>query len=126
MIPVPSPWAGQRTPNINGESRFLRGGTDSIVLQKQEDSLQAHTHAVNDPGHTHGYNDKYPNWKANDKDKHPGPAHGNSDGDRWDKDHPSTSNNGKTNLKVTGVQGARADSETRPKNMRVVYIMRVF
>ena len=29
-------------------------------------------------------------------------------------------------ISVTGVQGGRADSETRPKNMRVVYIMRVF
>ena len=59
VIPAPSPWKGETTPNINGEERFLRGGLDDDQLQIEEDSLQAHTHGVSDSGHSHGYDDKY-------------------------------------------------------------------
>ena len=59
VIPAPSPWEGETTPNINGEERFLRGGLDADQLQIEEDSLQGHTHKVSDSGHTHGYVDKY-------------------------------------------------------------------
>merc|ERR1712181_181856 len=36
-IPEPSVWAGQLTPNLNGEKRFLRGASDSEVLTLEED-----------------------------------------------------------------------------------------
>ena len=52
-------WAGQRTPNLNGENRFLRGALDSEQLIFEEDSMQSHTHGIHDPGHHHGYVDKY-------------------------------------------------------------------
>ena len=54
IIQAPSLWEGERTPNINGEERFLRGGVDGVQLSTQDDSLQSHTHGVSDSGHTHG------------------------------------------------------------------------
>jgi len=62
VITAPSPWEGEKTPNINGEERFLRGGLDGVQLHTEEDSLQAHTHGVSDSGHTHGYDDKYSSY----------------------------------------------------------------
>merc|ERR1719249_367395 len=63
-IPEPSVWAGQLTPNLNGEKRFLRGGSDSEVLTMEEDQMQDHKHTVSDPGHTHSYVDKYYSGKG--------------------------------------------------------------
>ena len=60
LIPSPSPWEGEKTPNLNGEERFLRGGLDAVQLQTEDDSLQAHTHGISDSGHSHGYTDKWP------------------------------------------------------------------
>ena len=45
---------------------------------------------------------------------------------RSDKNHSSTTNTANSNIKVTDVSGARKSGETRPKNIRVVYIMKVF
>ena len=122
VILAPSPWEGETTPNINGEERFLRGGVDSVQLEKEEDSLQAHTHDISDSGHHHGYQDKVTQSNNdNGGNGYYGP-HGNdkiSDVDR-------TTNTGASNIKVTDVNGARTSDETRPKNIRVVYIMKVF
>ena len=85
--------------------------------------MQLHTHGINDPGHQHGYDDKYDDS---------GPGYLGTDSgedymdDRWDASHLSTSNHAKTGITITDPEGARVGSETRPKNMRVVYIMRVF
>ena len=35
--------------------RFLRGGSETEVLQIQEDSLQDHLHSVTENGHSHGF-----------------------------------------------------------------------
>ena len=112
----------------NGEKRFLRGSVDSEMLHTEEDSIQSHTHGVNDPGHSHGYDDKWPNCGGVDpnEDGKIGPNGCDSKGDRFDYSHPSTSSPGHTGISVTGAQEARIDSETRPKNIKVVYIMRVF
>merc|ERR1712126_257473 len=129
VTPQPSPWAGQKTPNINGENRFLRGGIDGVMLQTQDDSIQSHTHSVTDPGHAHGYIDKWPSCAYFEKihqDGIAGPKDCDKSRDRYDQSHASTSKRSFSGVKVTGVQGARFDSETRPKNLRVVYIMRVF
>ena len=93
------------------------------MLQTQEDSIQSHTHSVSDPGHTHGYDDKYFARSANG---FLGPGSTDNEYDRYDASHQSTSNSSVSGVTVAGVQGARVDSETRPKNLRVVYIMRVF
>ena len=121
VILAPSPWEGETTPNINGEARFLRGGVDSVQLETEEDSLQAHTHDVSDSGHDHEYNDEY-NDIANFRI-----AYGDSlNYFAYHYSHASTTNTATSNIKVTDVNGARTSDETRPKNIRVVYIMKVF
>ena len=123
-ITAPSPWAGEMTPDINGESRFLRGGSDRYQLETEEDSLQQHTHGVSDPGHKHGFYDKF-----NGKDwsnGHWGPNGADQHNNRYDKNHWSTSMKANSNIQVTNVNNARTSGETRPKNIRVVYIMKVF
>ena len=48
------PMASQRTPNLNGEERFLRGtAIETNAWQFQDAMLENHIHDVNDPGHTH-------------------------------------------------------------------------
>ena len=69
-------WAGERTPDLNNERRFLRGGSDTSVLSRKQnnmifltddliaisfqcrmtnDQLQDHAHSVTNPGHSHPY-----------------------------------------------------------------------
>jgi hypothetical protein len=52
-IPEPSPWAGQNTPNLNGNGLFLRGSNPENVLEVQEDAFEDHSHGIVDPGHSH-------------------------------------------------------------------------
>ena len=59
IIPAPSIWAGQKTPDLNNEKRFLRGAPDDTVLIFEEDMLQDHEHVVTDHGHTHVYTDEH-------------------------------------------------------------------
>merc|ERR1719391_1142520 len=86
-IPEPSTWAGQLTPNLNGEKRFLRGASDSEVLTLEEDQMQDHKHTVSDPGHTHSYVDKYYSgagpWGT-------GPTEEDQRGGPWDQPNTST------------------------------------
>ena len=44
-------WAGQLTPNINNDHRFLRGGSDAEQLELEDDMIHDHEHE--DAGHTH-------------------------------------------------------------------------
>jgi len=148
-IPQPSLWAGQFTPNLNGEKRFLRGGGDGEQLKMEDDQLQdhkhdisdpGHKHSVIDPGHKHSYVDKYPNyaWPGYDQG-HWGPGgqgHSDTINDRYDKTHYSISSSATTGLNIglttTGLHVGgvssyyRKGSETRPKNMSVIYIMKVW
>ena len=122
VILAPSPWEGETTPNINGEERFLRGGLDANQLQTEEDSLQAHTHDVSDSGHDHVYDDKYTTLRQDYRITSGGSYTYDYNADS----HASTTNSATSNIKVTDVNGARTSDETRPKNIRVVYIMKVF
>ena len=126
-IPEPSVWAGQLTPNLNGEKRFLRGAPDSEMLKMEEDQMQDHKHTISDPGHTHNYVDKYPQRETNDQG-FDGPSASSFDSkeDRWDKSHTSTTASKHTGMTVQSVSSGRHGSETRPKNMNVIYIMRVW
>ena len=121
VILAPSPWEGETTPNINGEERFLRGGLDADQLQTEEDSLQAHTHDVSDSGHDHGYDDRY----VDTDQLYISPGSGYNYRYNY-YSHASTTNSATSNIKVTDVNGAQTSDETRPKNIRVVYIMKVF
>ena len=123
-IPEPSVWAGQLTPNLNGEKRFLRGASDSEVLTMEEDQMQDHKHQVSDPGHTHNYVDK---WTGVGEDNHWGSgSEWDHITDRWDQPHGSATVSKHTGLTVQGVSTGKHGSETRPKNMHVIYIMRVW
>ena len=56
-------WKGDKTPNLNGEGRFLRGGDPHEVLNLEEHMVQDHTHI--DDGHTHtnsGHEHGYTEW----------------------------------------------------------------
>ena len=130
-IPEPSVWAGQLTPNLNGEKRFLRGASDSEVLTMEEDQMQDHKHQVSDPGHSHSFVDKYPNFGGGN-DGHSGPAHDDDEKDQWDWPHDEDTGDEKTGITVQGVASKFREidvgvgDETRPKNMNIIYIMRVW
>ena len=121
-------WKGQTTPDLNGSKRFLRGGHVGDALNLEEDSLQDHTHShsINDPGHVHPYIDRYYSHKGPGDDSL-GPSSEDTNGPPWDGRTDQTSSSGKTgiSLSVNGVSDARTSSETKPKNMNVVYIMKV-
>ena len=124
IIPTPSIWAGQRTPDLNNEMRFLRGSSDDTVLNFEEDMILDHEHLVNDPGHTHEYGDNWRDlengyWNSNSGSQNPW---------RNNKPHDRITQSEKTGLSVKGVSNnkSRTGNETRPRNMHVIYIMRVY
>ena len=101
-IPQPSIWAGQLTPNLNGERRFLRGASEEDMLTLEEDQMQEHMHELSDPGHNHGYVDKY-TWADGDyhESGHWGPGSwADTDYDRFDQPHDGTSDTEPTGVKV--------------------------
>merc|ERR1712107_295905 len=74
---------------------------------------------INDPGHEHSYVDYYMN----------DPTNGWSEGGGSDRPtgRDRITETGKTGITVTGVTSSyRHGSETRPKNMNVIYIIRVW
>ena len=73
LISAPSIWEGKVTPNLNGERRFLRGGSDADMLKLEEDQLEDHAHKVSDPGHNHPFTDRYTD---NTDNIHDGPEDG--------------------------------------------------
>ena len=94
-------------------------------METEEDSLQAHTHRVSDSGHHHGYTDKYASYEDH-VNGYWGPESSDYNDDAYDYPHDASTNSATSNIKVTDVSGARTSGETRPKNIRVVYIMKVF
>jgi len=129
------PLKGERTPNLNEEGRFLRGGELQHVGLRFDDQIKSHTHTanvvVNDPGHSHtdrGHTHPYKdNWDAQ--------GHGdNADDIRHEipVPHDMISEIGradlteeKTNIKVEVQLDNTGASETYPKHMVVEYIMKV-
>jgi len=115
------------------------GHTHSDSGHTHSDSGHSHT----DAGHTHPYSDTYTDWPSNI-----GPHDGDSQGEleNFGVDHSKTSSSSQANIQssVANIQTAyasiqtsssgiggiteeyRRGSETRPKNMKVVYLIRVF
>ena len=106
-IEHPSPWAGRLTPDLNNEKRFLRGGHDNEQLTMEEDAVQSHNH---------NYEDKYAaTWP------HEEPTHNCKTAIHWNWD------NGIQICYTTRTTTSIGDGEeTRPKNMNVIFIIRVF
>ena len=108
-IEHPSPWAGKLTPDLNNEKRFLRGGHDNEQLTMEEDAVKSHTHSTQD-----SYLNRYHGC-------HSGMTHVDTIGyyndeirqDDWICQRQLTS-------------GTTGGEETKPKNMNVIFIMRVF
>ena len=125
-IEHPSPWAGKLTPDLNNEKRFLRGGHDDEQLTLEEDQLQDHEHLVDitDPGHTHPYIDDHYNDHVAGK----GPDRTDHDANTFSYVETKTTSSGKTGISAiaTGIKTGRHGTETRPKNMNVIYVIRVF
>ena len=119
-ILAPSIWAGQRTPDLNNGKRFLRGGSDLDVLTMEEDMMQDHHHNVDDPGHQHESPFEQDSSINQGAGSHMWAASDNS------FPNPQTQTS-KTGISVTGVtDGYRFGTETRPRNMNVIYIIRIY
>ena len=98
-------WDGQRTPNINGEERFLRGSHKSNVLATENDQVKTLSytdHWLHQVGCPAGWTEvgRY----------------------GWENMFGQTDPHCKRTSTVTGSGG----DETRPKNIRVIYIMKVY
>lgn len=113
-----SPYNGQTIPDLNGEERFLRGTSGKSGVM-QQDALQGHKHV--EPGHTHkvtavgngqpgGYGNYFSYYDPNHGSHATSPA-------QVELSDPVDSG--------TGHGVPRIANETRPKNMSVVWIMRI-
>ena len=122
-------WEGQTTPDLNNAQRFLRGGPQANVLETQEDALQQHEHYANDPGHIHSYKDSFVSMlfqgDSGVVQGHWGPEHGDKVNDRFDDSRDHNSAKSYSGVRIQDVKSARVSSETRPKNMKVTFIMKV-
>ena len=122
-------WAGGVTPDLNTDGHFLRGATEENALEMEEDQIVDHEHI--DPGHTHT-NAPHSHRYEDEHDSFPGTSHGTS-GDyyKWAAEYKDTA--GETiniDTSYTNVGGVALDynsgSETRPRNMKVMWIIKVW
>jgi len=121
IIPNGSIWAGQHTPDLNSARRFLRGGKDTDALKMEAHMMQQHKHSIIDHGHAHHYDDKYGSGFSLI-----GEDGVSVFGSLGMQSHARNTANGATNIQVNTVTGASVGGETRPINMSVIYIMRVW
>ena len=113
------------------------------MLNLEDDQMQDHRHSTSDPGHYHSVDDPGHYHSHNDKliqdlnyhDCECGGNCGRANGFSTKTESHSTGSKNTgisidketTRLSVTGVTSSyRHVSETRPKNMNVIYIMRVW
>ena len=102
-----SPWAGMLTPDLNNEKRFLRGGHDSEQLNLEDDSVKSHSHSIVD---------KFFHKR--------GCPSGTTAIDTWDI--PNSGPNDDHLCQEEKTSGTTGAEETKPKNMNVIFIIRVF
>ena len=126
VIPHGSIWTGKNVPNLNGERRFLRGGNDADMLKLEDDQLLQHEHIFSDPGHSHSYVDTF--TYDNNIDGYDGPPEApDHRNDRYDYKQTRDITSKSTGISVTGVASAyRHGEENRPKNMGIIWIIRVW
>ncbi|MEO1268695.1 MAG: hypothetical protein AAFX99_11395 [Myxococcota bacterium] len=115
-----SPLNGVIIPNLNSAGRFLRGGTSSGTLQ--EDQIQTHTHI--DSGHRHTYFTTA--WFFNELVNGSNYLRGTdtTSGRHQDRSQTSQANLGEP-TPFEQSSDIRHGDETRPRNMSVVWIMRI-
>ena len=142
-IPQPSIWHGLLSPNLNSDGLFLRGGSDTEVLNKQDDQMQDHLHV--DSGHTHenvGHRHDYGEYYSRFSGEGTGEClpeakqcvdylHGEShlNCEIW-AERTSELSNVEIQSSMSNMGGVhdafRSGEETRPKNMKVVYIIKIY
>jgi len=123
-------WQGSHTPNLNEEGRFVRGGNPEQVLTMESHSIEDHNHIDNghthqESGHSHPYQDcgYRESWACHDG------CHGNT---AFHYCETKTSSVAKANIQASNANIAgignmgHAGSETRPINMRVIWIMKAW
>jgi len=142
------PWKGSFTPQLN--NLFLRGGDEETVLETQSSQLQDHQH--DDPGHSHGCSASSTSGSHHHTYRTGKVAHEGGSGENYvsdanvdnnldDASKYITADTGSVSVSVSttctldtegsnlgGVDSNTAESgqETRPANMKVIYIMRVY
>ena len=119
------PWAGGATPNLNTNGHFLRGGNENDVMVFEEDQIHDHEHT--DAGHSH----------TSPPHSHPYLEHGTfsngngftsggytlADISRTTNPTSVTIDNAESN--IGGVSSSyRSGDETRPRNMKVIWVMK--
>ncbi|MFO0723832.1 MAG: hypothetical protein U1E65_08630 [Myxococcota bacterium] len=113
-----SPLNGMTIPDLNGQGRFLRGGTNSGVVQS--DQIQSHRH--NDAGHSHSVI-RPPYF---DQELGAGSSIRGTTG--YYNVFTINTDVGHANITSPTDDGpivVRAGAETRPVNMSVIWIMRI-
>merc|ERR1712136_249860 len=112
------PWKGFKTPKLD-DGRFLRGGTDADCGSMEEDAIRDHEHEDN--GHQHDYLDRWQQFTKNG-------AHDVGRGTHWQIEELqperecSSAKSGLGGVKLDEYGNSIAADETRPKNMKVVWL----
>jgi len=142
------PMTGMLTPDLNTARRFTRGGSDDTAGNVEEDSVEDHLHA--DPGHTHvdqGHTHADAGHSHRNTDTGQTPFCTGTEG--YHAGRLGTSGNyyyftnayqsgaAVANIQASaasiaasitnmgGMSSGKMGVETRPKNMNVVYIIRI-
>lgn len=118
------------TPNLNG-GRFLRGGNNGQSGNFEDDATSANGLTLNDPGHDHvtmttdNCNGNNGTWTLSTYTFRNIMLNGNKRAHFWDTAQNCNSGHYTTAGSPTGITLGGGDAETRPANMRVVWMMRV-
>ena len=120
-------WEGKVTPDLNSNGHFLRGGDENSAMEFEEDQMQDHKHtdyghSHSSPPHSHPYEDMI--------------AYGTGSGyrpcgescRREDESRNTASASVKINSARSNIGGVsssyRRGAETRPRNMKVIWVMK--
>ena len=117
-------WAGSQVPDLNGERRFLRGGSEIEMLTLEEDQIMEHEHIFNDPKHSHKYHDKHYDDNGGGK----GPQFYDHQVDSFAHPFSGTTDRHQSGVTIKGVKDTDrvGPEENRPINMAVIWIIRVW
>jgi len=137
------PWTGGKTPDLNGPGLFLRGGDEDSVLETENHQMQDHEHV--DGGHSHTCS-AISSSSSDSSLQHrhietAGPVEDCGDNcikqyvvHDYESDPTTTSTTTTTTCSLSSqdsniggvATGANTGGETRPSNMKVIYIIRVY